>query len=392
MRRNRYIKVIIMAILSIFLFFCLIMINNNSYASYGEEFKTFLVKNDDGTLKNGKTTATDDFDNTYEIPFALNFSAIDEYINNNCKDKKGKIDNSKIDSEFKKYCSNRLDVEKYSEAQSDEEQKNYDNLFGIIGLVNTAVQNRRINSNESIEDVLKRKNIYSEFYNDDGSVNTSDSSNALPTKEELLNYNYTNIYNCLNNKKEVKNEDGKVVGIKDVENMYWDGKNKACRIIDDNSSLSDSDKKEIKEKWAEEAVKNSSKNIDANVKDYLSSEIKAVKDKRYYRNPVVNTEDSSSGLDDAISDADSFIETGDNDKLQISSLQAFSRNIYNILLTIGIVVAVLTGAIIGIKYMLGSVEEKADIKGLLIPYIAGCVIIFGSFAIWKLVVTLLQGI
>lgn len=392
MRRNRYIKVIIMAILSIFLFFCLIMINNNSYASYGEEFKTFLVKNDDGTLKNGKTTATDDFDNTYEIPFALNFSAIDEYINNNCKDKKGKIDNSKIDSEFKKYCSNRLDLEKYSEAQNDEEQKNYDNLFGIIGLVNTAVQNRRIDSNESIEDVLKRKNIYSEFYNDDGSVNTSDSSNALPTKEELLNYNYTDIYNCLNNKKEVKNEDGKVVGIKDVENMYWDGKNKACRIIDDNSSLSDSDKKEIKEKWAEEAVKNSSKNIDANVKDYLSSEIKAVKDKRYYRNPVVNTEDSSSGLDDAISDADSFIETGDNDKLQISSLQAFSRNIYNILLTIGIVVAVLTGAIIGIKYMLGSVEEKADIKGLLIPYIAGCVIIFGSFAIWKLVVTLLQGI
>ena len=246
MRRNRYIKVIIMAILSIFLFFCLIMINNNSYASYGEEFKTFLVKNDDGTLKNGKTTATDDFDNTYEIPFALNFSAIDEYINNNCKDKKGKIDNSKIDSEFKKYCSNRLDVEKYSEAQSDEEQKNYDNLFGIIGLVNTAVQNRRIDSNESIEDVLKRKNIYSEFYNDDGSVNTSDSSNALPTKEELLNYNYTNIYNCLNNKKEVKNEDGKVVGIKDVENMYWDGKNKACRIIDDNSNLSDADKKEIK--------------------------------------------------------------------------------------------------------------------------------------------------
>lgn len=290
MRRNRYIKVIIMAILSIFLFFCLIMVNNNSYASYGEEFKTFLVKNDDGTLKNGKTTATDDFDNTYEIPFALNFSAIDEYINNNCKDKKGKIDNSKIDSEFKKYCSNRLDVEKYSEAQSDEEQKNYDNLFGIIGLVNTAVQNRRIDSNESIEDVLKRKNIYSEFYNDDGSVNTSDSSNALPTKEELLNYNYTNIYNCLNNKKEVKNEDGKVVGIKDVENMYWDGKNKACKIIDDNSNLSDADKKEIKNKWAK--VYCDSKGSDANVEEYLKTEIQAYKAEKYYRDPNVTTSTS----------------------------------------------------------------------------------------------------
>ena len=38
------------------------------------------------------------------------------------------------------------------------------------------------------------------------------------------------------------------------------------------------------------------------------------------------------------------------------------------------------------------INQKADIKGLLIPYIAGCVIIFGSFAIWKLIVTLLQGI
>lgn len=390
MRRNRYIKVIIMAILSIFLFFCLIMINNNSYASYGEEFKTFLVKNDDGTLKNGKTTATDDFDNTYEIPFALNFSAIDEYINNNCKDKKGKIDNSKIDSEFKKYCSNRLDVEKYSEAQSDEEQKNYDNLFGIIGVVNTAVQNRRIDSNESIEDVLKRKNIYSEFYNDDGSVNTSDSSNALPTKEELLNYKYTNIYNCLNNKKEVKNEDGKVVGIKDVENMYWDGKNKACRIIDDNSNLSDADKKEIKNKWAK--VYCDLKGSDANVEEYLKTEISSYKAEKYYRDPNVTTSTTDAGVDDVISDGDSFIGLGKEDRIDVSNLRTFSRNIYNILLTISIAVAVISGSIIGIKYMLGSVEEKADIKSLLIPYIAGCVIIFGSFAIWKLVVTILQGV
>ena len=216
-------------------------------------------------------------------------------------------------------------------------------------------------------------------YNSDGTVNTDQSSNSSPTKEKLLNKSYSDIKKDLN----------------DTNKVYWGGSKgneRKYKGIDDNSSLSDSDKKEIKEKWAEEAVKNSSGNIDANVKEYLSAEINAIKDKRYYRNPAVNTEDSSSGLDDAISDADSFIETGDNNKLQISSLQAFSRNIYNILLTIGIVVAVLTGAIIGIKYMLGSVEEKADIKGLLIPYIAGCVIIFGSFAIWKLIVTLLQGI
>ena len=58
----------------------------------------------------------------------------------------------------------------------------------------------------------------------------------------------------------------------------------------------------------------------------------------------------------------------------------------------GIIISVITIMLIGIKYMLGSAEEKADIKGLLIPYIVGCVIIFGSFAIWKLVVTILQGV
>ena len=96
------------------------------------------------------------------------------------------------------------------------------------------------------------------------------------------------------------------------------------------------------------------------------------------------------GIDDVISDSDSFVNLGTDEKVTTSNLQAFSRNIYNILLTLGIAVAVISGIII--KYMLGTAEEKADIKGLLIPYIVGCVIIFGSFAIWKLVVTILQGV
>lgn len=399
-------KIFPMILIFLIVFLLGIMINNKVYGSYGEQFWKFLVTRKDSynvssngetkkeeytVIVNGKTSAT--FDNkTYEIPYALNFNTIVEFVNSNCKDKKGNIDNSKVQSAFDNYCANELEPERDEKAVGNTEINNYNNLFEIMGRVKVVIMNKK--SVENLQDALKRDGIISESYNSDGTINKDKDKtfNSSPTKEELLNYNYTNIYHCLNNKKEVKNEDGEVVGIKDVENMYWDGKNKACRIIDDNSNLSDADKKEIKLKWAEEVVKNSSKNIDANVKDYLYLEINAVKDKRYYRNPNVNTTDSSSGLDDAVTDADDFINTGDNDKLKISSLQVFSRNIYNILLTIGIAVAVLTGAIIGIKYMLGSVEEKADIKGLLIPYIAGCVIIFGSFAIWKLVVTLLQGI
>ena len=70
-------------------------------------------------------------------------------------------------------------------------------------------------------------------------------------------------------------------------------------------------------------------------------------------------------------------------------LQNFSNMLYNALLIIGIIIAVIVGTILGIKFMIGSVEEKADIKKLLIPYIVGCIVVFGAFGIWKLVVTIL---
>ena len=383
MKINKYKKIFIMLMASIGMFFLVIMIHLKVYGYYNDEFKMFLVTKSVTIAPNvpdavvpvdGKTTATIAIDNkTYEIPFSLNFKAIAEYVNNNCV-KNGSSETSLVDSKFSEIAYSLMDS---ADAKGSLETKYYNNLSQIIGRVKNVIMNKR--SVDNLEEALTRDGIVSEVYNSDGTVNTDQSSNSSPTKEKLLNKSYSDIKKDLN----------------DTNKVYWGGSKgneRKYKGIDDNSSLSDSDKKEIKEKWAEEAVKNSSGNIDANVKEYLSAEINAIKDKRYYRNPAVNTEDSSSGLDDAISDADSFIETGDNNKLQISSLQAFSRNIYNILLTIGIVVAVLTGAIIGIKYMLGSVEEKADIKGLLIPYIAGCVIIFGSFAIWKLIVTLLQGI
>ena len=42
--------------------------------------------------------------------------------------------------------------------------------------------------------------------------------------------------------------------------------------------------------------------------------------------------------------------------------------------------------------MISSAEEKAEVKKMLIPYIVGCIVVFGGFGIWKLVVNILQGI
>ncbi len=54
------------------------------------------------------------------------------------------------------------------------------------------------------------------------------------------------------------------------------------------------------------------------------------------------------------------------------------------------VVAVIVGLIIGIRFMTGGIEEKAKIKELLVPYVAGCIVIFGAFGIWSLVVNVLM--
>lgn len=384
-------KIFPMILIFLIVFLFGIMINNKVYGSYGEQFWKFLVTRKDSynvssngetkkeeytVIVNGKTSAT--FDNkTYEIPYALNFNTIVEFVNSNCKDKKGNIDNSKVQSAFDNYCANELEPERDEKAVGNTEINNYNNLFEILGRVKVVIMNRKSLSGESLENALKRDGIISEVYNSDGTVNKEESSNSSPTKEDFLNYTYSDIKKYLN----------------DSNNVYWGGSKgdeKKYKGIDDNSNLSESDKSEIRNKWAK--VYADEKATDPNIEDYLKTEIKAYKAERNYRDPNVTTSTTDAGVDDVISDGDSFIGLGKEDRIDVSNLRTFSRNIYNILLTIGIAVAVISGSIIGIKYMLGSVEEKADIKSLLIPYIAGCVIIFGSFAIWKLVVTILQGV
>lgn len=65
-----------------------------------------------------------------------------------------------------------------------------------------------------------------------------------------------------------------------------------------------------------------------------------------------------------------------------------SYSIYNVVLTLGVIVAVATIFILGIKFMTGSVEEKVQVKEMLIPFIIGCVVIFGALGIWRFVISI----
>lgn len=99
-------------------------------------------------------------------------------------------------------------------------------------------------------------------------------------------------------------------------------------------------------------------------------------------------------VDDIIEAGGSFINKGEQQQqaIQDSQIKTVSDQIYNILLAIGTVIAVIIGAILGIQFMVGSMDEKAKVKESLIPFVIGCVIIFGAFGIWKLIATILQDV
>lgn len=98
------------------------------------------------------------------------------------------------------------------------------------------------------------------------------------------------------------------------------------------------------------------------------------------------TEDRKQTIDGLISGADNFINSADtNNTIDQGSLKSTIDLIYNILLAIGLIVAVTAGAVLGVQFMMASADGKAEVKEKLIPYTVGCTVIFGAFGIWKLV-------
>ena len=107
--------------------------------------------------------------------------------------------------------------------------------------------------------------------------------------------------------------------------------------------------------------------------------------------------------DDIFSSGDKFIQKGKEQAtssnqqsggsvISDKEIKEANSDIFNILLSVGIVLAVLVGGVLGVKFMIASAEDKAKIKEAMIPYVLGCVIIFGAFGIWKLAITILNNL
>ena len=73
-------------------------------------------------------------------------------------------------------------------------------------------------------------------------------------------------------------------------------------------------------------------------------------------------------------------------------VKALGENIMGVVQTVGVVLAVIILMVLGIKYMMGSAEEKAEYKKTMIPYIIGAVFIFAASTIANVVYQFATGI
>ncbi len=70
----------------------------------------------------------------------------------------------------------------------------------------------------------------------------------------------------------------------------------------------------------------------------------------------------------------------------------FTDKLVDMIRTIGIFIAVGVMMLLGIKYMTGSLEEKATYKKSMVPYIIGCILLFGASTIAPQVVEVFKDI
>lgn len=74
-----------------------------------------------------------------------------------------------------------------------------------------------------------------------------------------------------------------------------------------------------------------------------------------------------------------------------NKLMELANNIIGPIKIIGSIISVIALVIIGIKYILGSVEERAEYKETMKPYVIGAILLFGITNLLNIVVEIVGG-
>lgn len=70
--------------------------------------------------------------------------------------------------------------------------------------------------------------------------------------------------------------------------------------------------------------------------------------------------------------------TGSDNVTGTSQITTLGNNIVGIFQVVGVVLSVVVIIVLGIKYMLGSAEEKSEYKKSMLPYVVGAALIFAG--------------
>lgn len=78
-------------------------------------------------------------------------------------------------------------------------------------------------------------------------------------------------------------------------------------------------------------------------------------------------------------------------KIKTDDITNFSASLINVISIVGSAAAIITLIVLGIKYMMGSAEEKAEYKKTLLPYIIGAAMVFGASVLTGVIYNFMQG-
>ena len=79
--------------------------------------------------------------------------------------------------------------------------------------------------------------------------------------------------------------------------------------------------------------------------------------------------------------------TGAGANVNVTKIGEIGNGLAKVIRNVGIVAAVIILMYIGIKYMLGSAEEKAEYKKVFMPYLIGAVLLFSAAGIAQAIIT-----
>ena len=82
----------------------------------------------------------------------------------------------------------------------------------------------------------------------------------------------------------------------------------------------------------------------------------------------------------------------DSNKVETNDMQNIGAQIATIIRNVGLAITVIILMILGVKYMTGSIEQKAEYKKTMLPYVIGAGCLFGVSAIAQLVKTVAESL